>query len=183
METTCRWQILWLAAEVPLANAHRLIATCFEHVRDSRFIHVQTVFCLRSEHAWYAGAGGIPPGQQACSRRRAQRTRGVAGREPHTLCRETVNVGCWYLPAVTPEVPVPEVVEEDDDNIGRVYAGLKPAAPINANNSRREWCKPSRSDGVSVASSEASSRCRDRDSAESPGAVRVRNNATRSVPE
>ena len=34
-------------------------------------------------------------------------------------------LGGWYLPAVTPEVSVPHVVEEYDYDVGRVYAGAK----------------------------------------------------------
>ena len=64
IEAASRRQIVRQGAEVPLTHAHRLVAALLQHIGKSLLIRVQSVFCLRSEHARHTDPCGVSSGQQ-----------------------------------------------------------------------------------------------------------------------
>ena len=78
-------QILNWTPEVPLADAHRLVAANLQNVGERGLVQIQALLVLRNQHARYSYARGVPSREQRGAGGRAHRIGRAAVREPHSL--------------------------------------------------------------------------------------------------
>ena len=119
VEAALRRQVLRLMAEVPLADAHGLVALRFQQGGERGLGLGETGLIRRHEHVGHAGSGGVAAGEQRRPRRGANGIGGIELREAHALRRHAVQVGRANFGAVTAEVAIAEIVGVDHDDVGR----------------------------------------------------------------
>ena len=112
-------QVLRLVAEVPLTDAHGLVALRFQQRGERGFAIGEAGRVGRHEHVGHAGARGVAARQQRRPRRRANRIGGIELREADSLRRHAIQVGRADFGAVAAEVAIAQIVGVDHDDIGR----------------------------------------------------------------
>ena len=110
---------LRLVADVPLPEHRGLVARALEHLAHRGELRVEPPRPrrVRPEHL---RPPGIASAHQRRPRRRAHRLRHVEVREPASLRRQPLHIRRRILrPPERPEVGIPRIVEEDDDDVRR----------------------------------------------------------------
>ena len=119
VEAAFRRQVLRLMAEVPLADAHGLVALRLEHGGESGLRIGETGLVRRHEDVGHAGAGGVAAGEQRRARRGANRIGGIELREADSLRRHAVQVGRADFGTVAADVAIAQIVAVDHHDVGR----------------------------------------------------------------
>ena len=114
---------------MPLADAERGVAGLSQHLGDRRGVVADVAELVREpgsevRHGTHADGVLRAPGQQRRSGRRTQR-RDVEVRELHTVGRQRVDVRGVDVGAVAPELSEPGVVQQHQDDVGCVVAGMR----------------------------------------------------------
>lgn len=125
VEAVHRGQVVVAVTEVVLAELRGPVAQRFEDLGQCRVTRVQTDRRAGQAHGGQAGADRQLPGDEGGAPGGTARLRVVVG-EKHAFAGDAVDVGRGHHHpvAVGADVPVADVVTEDDEDVGSLRHGL-----------------------------------------------------------
>ena len=121
-----QWEVLLLAAEVPLADTSRGIPGRLQRLRQRDLGILEAACRSGRQDSRQPGTDGQPPREQRDAARRTHRRRRVALREAHAFEGHAVQIRSSNGGmAVTAEVAPAEVVGEDHDDVRKSGGGWR----------------------------------------------------------
>ena len=125
-------QMYGMVPQVPFAKDPGCIVLLLKDFCERRLVLIETKVCTVPQGPIDADAHVVCPGQESCSRGRANRRRYIEIGKHATLGRQAINVGSLVtLGPKRTDVCISHVVDEDEDNVGKALC-IYPSIPVSA---------------------------------------------------